>query len=86
MKNNAELIKKLAELTDDELQQAAGGRGESSTLDDIINEVVRWLDAHPNATKLDVYDILNLKLDAYADELTEEEKETLRQLLNSFAS
>ena len=86
MKNNAELIKKLAELTDDELQQAAGGRGESSTLDDIINEVVRWLDAHPNATKHDVYDILNLKLDAYADELTEEEKETLRQLLNSFAS
>ena len=86
MKNNAELIKKLAELTDDELQQAAGGRGESSTLDDIINAVVRWLDAHPNATKHDVYDILNLKLDAYADELTEEEKETLRQLLNSFAS
>ena len=80
------LNKKLAELSEDELKQVSGGVSESGILDNILQELTNWLDKHPNATKLDIYQILNEKKDAYPNELTEEEMNLLNQLLNSFAS
>ena len=80
------LNKKLHELTEEELAQVGGGVSESGILDNILQELTNWLDKHPNATKLDIYQILNEKKDAYPNELTEEEMNLLNQLLNSFAS
>ena len=54
-------------------------------LDNILQELTNWLDKHPNATKLDIYQILNEKKNEYSNELTEEEMNLLNQLLNSFA-
>ena len=79
------LNSKLAELSEDELKQVSGGVSESGILDNILQELTNWLDKHPNATKLDIYQILNEKKDEYSDELTEEEMNLLNQLLNSFA-
>ena len=79
------LNKKLAELSEDELKQVNGGVSESGMLDNILQELTNWLDKHPNATKLDIYQILNEKKDEYSNELTEEEMNLLNQLLNSFA-
>ena len=79
------LNKRLAELTEDELKQVAGGVSEPGMLDNILQELTNWLDKHPNATKLDIYQILNEKKDEYSNELTEEEMNLLNQLLNSFA-
>ena len=79
------LNKKLAELSEDELKQVSGGVSESGILDNILQELTNWLDKHPNATKLDIYQILNEKKDEYSNELTEEEMNLLNQLLNSFA-
>ena len=80
------LNKKLAELSEDELEMVSGGVSESGILDNILQELTNWLDKHPNATKLDIYQILNEKKDEYPNELTEEEMNLLNQLLNSFAS
>ena len=80
------LNKKLAELSEDELEMVSGGVSESGILDNILQELTNWLDKHPNATKLDIYRILNEKKDEYPNELTEEEMNLLNQLLNSFAS
>ena len=80
------LNKKLAELSEDELKQVSGGVSESGILDNILQELTNWLDKHPNATKLDIYQILNEKKDENSNELTEEEMNLLNQLLNSFAS
>lgn len=85
MKIGEEMFIKLSQLTDDEMLQVTGGHGEKSMLDAIIEEITMWLDAHPNATKSDVYSLLNEKMAMYADELTEDELECLKQLLNSFA-
>ena len=82
----ATLNKRLAELTEDELKQVSGGVSETGILDNILQELTNWLDKHPNATKLDIYRILNEKKDEYSNELTEEEMNLLNQLLNSFAS
>lgn len=79
------LNKKLAELSEDELEMVSGGVSESGILDNILQELTNWLDKHPNATKLDIYQILNEKKDGYSNELTEEEMNLLNQLLNSFA-
>ena len=79
------LNSKLAELSEDELKQVSGGVSESGILDNILQELTNWLDKHPNATKLDIYQILNEKKDGYSNELTEEEMNLLNQLLNSFA-
>ena len=79
------LNKKLAELSEDELEMVSGGVSESGMLDNILQELTNWLDKHPNATKPDIYRILNEKKDAYSNELTEEEMNLLNQLLNSFA-
>ena len=57
------LNKKLAELSEDELKQVSGGVSESGILDNILQELTNWLDKHPNATKLDIYQILNEKKD-----------------------
>ena len=76
---------KLAELSEDELKMVSGGVSESGMLDNILQELTNWLDKHPNATKLDIYQILNEKKDEYSNELTEEEMNLLNQLLNSFA-
>ena len=80
------LNKKLAELSEDELEMVSGGVSESGILDNILQELTNWLDKHPNATKLDIYQILNEKKDENSNELTEEEMNLLNQLLNSFAS
>ena len=80
------LNKKLAELSEDELEMVSGGVSESGILDNILQELTNWLDKHPNATKLDIYQILNEKKDECSNELTEEEMNLLNQLLNSFAS
>ena len=86
MKEEVETLnKKLAELSEDELKQVSGGVSESGILDNILQELTNWLDKHPNATKLDIYRILNEKKDEYSNELTEEEMNLLNQLLNSFA-
>ena len=86
IKNEVEALnKKLAELNEDELKQVSGGVSESCILDNILQELTNWLDKHPNATKLDIYQILNEKKDEYSNELTEEEMNLLNQLLNSFA-
>lgn len=79
------LNKKLTELSEEELEQVAGGVSESGMLDNILQELTNWLDKHPNATKLDIYQILNEKKDEYSNELTDEEMNLLSQLLNSFA-
>lgn len=76
----------LSELTDDALLQVTGGHSEPGTLDRILIELSSWLDAHPNATKSDVYDILHEKKDENADILTASEVIALNELLNSFAS
>ena len=80
------LNRKLAELSEDELEMVSGGVSESGILDNILQELTNWLDKHPNATKLDIYQILNEKKDENSNELTEEEMNLLNQLLNSFAS
>ena len=80
------LNKMLLELTDDALLQVTGGHGEPGTLDRILIELSSWLDAHPNATKSDIYDILHEKKDENADILTADEVIALNELLNSFAS
>ena len=79
------LNKRLAELTEDELETVSGGVSESGILDNILQELTNWLDKHPNATKTDIYRILNEKKDENSNELTEEEMNLLNQLLNSFA-
>lgn len=78
-------IKRIAELTDDALLQVTGGRDETGTLIRIMEEITAWLDAHPNATKREVYCLLNEKREAYADRLTDEEQIILDELLKSFA-
>lgn len=72
-------------MSEEELEQVAGGVSESGMLDNILQELTNWLDKHPNATKLDIYQILNEKKDEYSNELTDEEMNLLSQLLNSFA-
>ena len=57
------LNSKLAELSEDELKQVSGGVSESGILDNILQELTNWLDKHPHATKLDIYQILNEKKD-----------------------
>ena len=79
------LNKKFTLLPEDALQQVTGGVSESGILDNILQELTNWLDKHPNATKLDIYQILNEKKDECSNELTEEEMNLLNQLLNSFA-
>lgn len=86
MKEKEDLNKKLAELTDDALRQVTGGHGETGILDRIMIELSAWLDTKPNATKSDIYRILNEKKNEYADELTADEMAALDELLNSFAS
>ena len=87
------LTEKLKPLSEEELAQVTGGMkmvsggvNESGILDNILQELTNWLDKHPNATKLDIYQILIEKKDEYPNELTEEEMNLLNQLLNSFAS
>ena len=72
-------------MSEDELKQVSGGVSETGILDNILQELTNWLDKHPNATKLDIYQILNEKKDEYSNELTEEEMNLLNQLINSFA-
>ena len=79
------LNEKFALLPDDALQQVTGGVSESGMLDNILQELTNWLDKHPNATKPDIYLILNEKKNEYSNELTEEEMNLLNQLMNSFA-
>ena len=87
LKNEVQMRKaKLAALTDDALQQVTGGHNDSGMLDRILSEIYSWLEAHPNVTKRDVYDILKEKKSAYADELTADEVCILDELLNSFVS
>ena len=87
LKNEVQMRKaKLAALTDDALQQVTGGHNDHGILERIMSEIYAWLDAHPNATKPDVYDILKEKKSAYADELTADEVCVLDELLNSLAS
>lgn len=82
LENEVEAMnRQLRELADDELELVSGG----GTLEDILREVSNWLDAHPNATKLDVYDELHQLVTENEDELTEEEMAAARQLLNNFA-
>lgn len=83
MKTGEEMFRKLSELTEDEMLRVTGGYGGKGVLDAIMEEITRWLDAHPNATKSEVYSLLNNKMAEYADELTEDELECLKQLLNS---
>ena len=80
------LNRMLSELTDDALLRVTGGHGEPGTLDRILIELYSWLDAHPNATKSDVYDILHEKKAENADILTADEVIALNELLNLFAS
>lgn len=80
------LNKKIIELTDDALQHVSGGQSELGTLDRILMELTACLDAHPNATKSDIYCILQEKKNEYADMLTIDELSALNELMNSFAS
>ena len=82
LENEVEAMnRQLRELADDELELVSGG----GTLEDILCEVSNWLDAHPNATKLDVYDELHQLVTENEGKLTEEEMAAARQLLNNFA-
>lgn len=82
LENEVEAMnRQLRELADDELELVSGG----GTLEDILREVSSWLDAHPNATKLDVYDELHQLVTENEGKLTEEEMAAARQLLNNFA-
>ena len=80
MKKTEEWIRQLAELKDEEIRQVTGGLGETGKLDEIMKELSSWLDAHPNATKLDIYDRLIKLTEEYADELNENERYYLNQL------
>lgn len=95
LRNAAEALSvKPAELSGDELESVTGGAYDggvcgpdnNSTLDRILNELSAWLNAHPNATKPDIYKILNEKKVAYANELTVSELYVLDEILNLYAS
>lgn len=85
-KEKPNALRKLAELTDDALRQATGGRGEFGTLERILNEISAWLDAHPNATKSDIHSILKEKKEAYADALTADELRALDEYIDSLTA
>ena len=95
LRNEVEALnKKLAELSGDKLELVTGGAYDggvcgpdnNSTLDRILNELSAWLNAHPNATKPDIYKILNEKKAEYAVVLTVDELYVLDEILNLYAS
>ena len=95
LRNEVEALnKKLAELSGDKLELVTGGAYDggvcgpdnNSTLDRILNELSAWLNAHPNATKSDIYNVLNDMKAMHADELTVDELNVLNEILNNFAS
>ncbi len=95
LKNEVEALnRKFAVLNEDELGPVTGGAhvggvcgpDYNSTLDRILFELSAWLDAHPNATKSDIYNLLKEKKEVYADKLTVDELSVLDEILSLYAS